>query len=173
MTTETTPTTDATRSAAPAVHAPFARPGRTWRQDSIEEGATDWALARFALSERSFATCYDDPGVEEARRLADKLTAEEARRIDAFLAAGVQDRGRLDAVAAAPQLTGEDRTWLLDQLRLAWQRLDSLHDAIDRSGSMMTTTYAASSVDYVRWSRRPEALTGIDPRRAARPSESS
>ncbi|MEU8926987.1 hypothetical protein AB0D10_39730 [Kitasatospora sp. NPDC048545] len=153
MTTDTTPT----------VHAPFARPGRIWRQDSIEEGATDWALARFALSERSFASYDDDPGAEEARRLADKLTADEARRIDAFLAAGVQDRGRLDVVATAPQLTGEDRTWLLDQLRLAWQRLESLHDAIDRSGSMMTTTYAASSVDYVRWSRRPEAITGRRP----------
>ncbi|WP_043478067.1 hypothetical protein [Kitasatospora sp. MBT66] len=163
MSTDTTPTTDTTRSAAPAVHAPFARSGRTWRQDSIEEGATDWALARFALSERSFASYANDPGAEEARRLADKLTAEEARRIDAFLAAGVQDRSRLDAVGATSELAGEDRTWLLDQLRLAWQRLDSLHDAIDRSGSMMTTTYAASSVDYVRWSRRPEAITGRRP----------
>ncbi|WP_033821006.1 hypothetical protein [Kitasatospora sp. MBT63] len=152
-----------TTQTPPTVHEPFARTGRTCRQDSIEEGTSDWALARFALSERSFASYANDPAAEEARRLADKLTADEARRIDAFLAAGVQDSGRLDAVAAAPELTGEDRTWLLDQLRLAWQRLDSLHDAIDRSGSMMTTTYAASSVDYVRWSRRPEALTGRRP----------
>ncbi|MFD7734305.1 hypothetical protein ACFV6F_28500 [Kitasatospora phosalacinea] len=162
-------TTDSAHPTAPTVPAPFARPGRTWRQNSIEEDASDWVLARFALSERSFASYDDDPDAGETRRLADKLTADEARRIDAFLAAGVQDRGRLDAVAAAPELTGDDRTWLLGQLRLAWQRLASLHDAIDRSGSMMNTSYAASSVDYVRWSRRPEAITGRRPARPAAP----
>ncbi|MFE2727050.1 hypothetical protein [Kitasatospora sp. NPDC059327] len=160
MTTDTAPPT----RPAPPVHAPFARPGRTYRQDSALADASDWELARLALDRRSFAVYHDDPSAEEARSLADLLTAEEAARVDRFLAAGVQDTGRLDTIATGgPDLTDDDRTWLLDQLRLAWQRLDSLHDAIDRSGSMMTTTYAASAVDYVRWSRRPEALTGRRP----------
>ncbi|MFF4344275.1 hypothetical protein ACFY00_30650 [Kitasatospora sp. NPDC001540] len=166
-------TTDPTHPPAPPIPAPFARPGRTWRQNSADESASDWALAHFALSERSFASYGDDPGAEEAQRLADKLTADEARRIDAFLAAGVQDRGRLETLAAAEELTGDDRTWLLDQLRLAWQRLDRARDAIDHSGSMMATTYAARSIDYVRGSRCPEALTGRRPRRTTQHGEAS
>ncbi|MGW2255477.1 hypothetical protein ACWCXH_35700 [Kitasatospora sp. NPDC001660] len=56
---------------------------------------------------------------------------------------------------------------------MAWQRLDRLRDAIDDSGSMMNSTYPASAVDYARWSRRPEALTGLDPRRTtSRPARS-
>lgn len=168
MTTDTT----APKPTAPA-YEPFARPGRTWRPDSIDPDASDWNLAHFAISERSFAIYSDDPRAEEARRLADKFTRDEAERVDRFLADGIQDVGRLEAVVAAEELTDDDRTWLQDQLLLAWQRLDSARDAIDHSGSMMTTTYAASSIDYVRWSRRPEALTGIDPRRTARPSEAS
>ncbi|MEU3495363.1 hypothetical protein ABZ747_17980 [Kitasatospora cineracea] len=165
-------TTDTTAPTVPA-YEPFARPERTWRQDSLDESASDWTLARFALSERSFASYDDDPGAGEAQSLADRFTAEEARRVDAFLAASIQDRGRLEAVAASEELTGDDRTWLLDQLRLAWQRLDRVRDAIDHSGSMMMTTYAASSIDYVRGSRRPVAFTGTDPRRATRHGEAS
>ncbi|MFI8085834.1 hypothetical protein ACIF6L_34220 [Kitasatospora sp. NPDC086009] len=161
MNTDTTPPTQ-------PVHAPFARPERVFLAESVADGASDWELARFALSERSFAGYHDDPRAEEGRRLADKLTAEEAERVDRFLAAGVHDSQRLDALAAAgPSLTGDDRAWVLDQLRLAWQRLDRLHDAIDHSGSMMATTYAAGSVDYVRWSRKPEAITGHRPARTA------
>ena len=158
MTTDTTPTT-------PPVHAPFARPERAFLTKSVADGASDWELTHFAISERSFAVYNNDPDVEEARRLAGKLTRDEAVRVDAFLAAGVQDTDRLDAIAAGRELTEEDRTWLLDQLRLAWQRLDRLRDAIDRSGSMMDTTYVARSVGYVRWSRRPEAITGHHPHR--------
>ncbi|MER8188193.1 hypothetical protein [Kitasatospora sp. NPDC094015] len=165
-------TTD-TPAPTPAAYEPFARPGRTWRPDSLDASASDWQLAHFAISERAFAMYSDDPRTEEARRLADQLTRDEAERVDRFLADGVQDVGRLEAIAAAGEITDDDRTWLQDQLMLAWRRLDSARDAIDRSGSMMTTTYAASSLDYVRWSRRPEALTGIDPRRTARPSKES
>ncbi|WP_329501498.1 hypothetical protein [Kitasatospora herbaricolor] len=164
MTTDTTPTSP----TAPPVHAPFARPERRFRQDSVLDGESDWVLARLALDRRSFAIYDDDPRAEEARRLAEEFTVEEAERVDRFLAAGVQDNGRLEAVAAAgPTITDEDRTWLLDQLRLAWQRLDRLRGCIDNSGSMMQTTYVASAVDYVRWSRRPEALTGLRPRAGA------
>ncbi|MFJ4672829.1 hypothetical protein [Kitasatospora purpeofusca] len=157
MTTDTTP-----HAQAVPVHEPFARPGRTFRQDSIwDADITDWALARIALDRRGSAAYHADPLAEEARQVGEEFTAEEARRVDAFLAAGRQDVHRLDAIAAAGHLTGDDRTWLLDQLRLAWQRLDRLHDSIDDSGSLMNTTYAASSVDYVRWSRKPQSLSPL------------
>lgn len=169
MNTDTTPPAQ----AAPPVYEPFAVRSRVFRLDSVLEGESDWALARLALNERSFAMYHDDHRAEEARRIAKLFTFAEAGRADAFLAAGIQDADRLEALATAETLTDEDRTWLLDQLRLAWSRLDSARDAIDNSGSMMTTTYAASSIDYVRWSRRPEAYTGIDPRRATRQSEAS
>ncbi len=160
MTTDTNP-------PIPPVHAPFAHPERHFLQDSVMDGATDWSLTRYALSVRNFASYHDDPRAEEGRRLADKLTTDEAERVDRFLAAGIQDTDRLDAVTATPALTDDDRTWLLTQLRLAWQRLDRLRDAVDNSGSMMNTTYASSAVDYVRWSRRPEAITGHNPPRQA------
>ncbi|MFJ9447138.1 hypothetical protein ACIRRH_35610 [Kitasatospora sp. NPDC101235] len=159
MTTDTTPPT---RTA----YEPFARPERTFRKDSALPEATDWELARIALDRRSSAAYAADPHADEARRIGEEFTAEEAVRVDFFLAAGIQDSGRLDAVAAGQTLTGEDRDWLIDQLRLAWDRLDRLRDCIDDSGSLLNNTYAASSVDYVRWSRRPEALTGRRPRAA-------
>ncbi|MBP0453995.1 hypothetical protein J5Y04_31300 [Kitasatospora sp. RG8] len=156
---------DATPHApAATAYEPFARPDRPYRQDSVLADATDWDLARVALNERSFAVYSDDPQADEAQRIADLLTAEEARRVDRFLAAGLQDTDRMDAVAAATDLTDDDRSWLLEQLRLAWRRLDCLRDAIDDSGSLMTTTYAASSVDYVRWSRKPQALSPLNGR---------
>ncbi|GAA2815230.1 hypothetical protein GCM10010441_44800 [Kitasatospora paracochleata] len=169
MTTDTTPTTP----AAP-VHEPFARPGRTFLQDSVLEdvldSAADWDLACVALDRRSFAVYHDDPHAEEARRIGAEFTAEEARRVDAFLAAGVQDVHRLDAIAAATDLTGDDRTWLLDQLRLAWQRLDRLRDVIDSSGAVMNARHPARAVDYVRWSRKPQALSPLNGARLGRPT---
>ncbi|WP_327071914.1 hypothetical protein [Kitasatospora sp. NBC_01302] len=51
MTTDTT-----TPTLAATAYEPFNQPGRTFRQDSILGEATDWELARLALSERSFAT---------------------------------------------------------------------------------------------------------------------
>ncbi|MGW7444985.1 hypothetical protein [Kitasatospora sp. NPDC054795] len=155
------------------VHEPFARPERTFLQASALPDASDWELARIALDRRGSAAYHDDPRAEEARRVGEELTAEEATRVDAFLAAGVQNVHRLDAIAAAPDLTDNDRPWLIDQLRLAWQRLDAVRDAIDDSGSLMHTTYAASSVDYVRWSRRPQAFSPLNRPRRACPTTAS
>ncbi|MFG2823301.1 hypothetical protein ACGFX4_28215 [Kitasatospora sp. NPDC048365] len=95
------------------------------------------------------------------RRIAEKLTADEAARVDAFLAASTQDTGRLDAVAAGQAVTGEDQDWLIAQLR-AWDRLGRLYDCLDRSGSLLNNTCAASSADYVRWSRNPQALSPLN-----------
>ncbi|MFE4356116.1 hypothetical protein [Kitasatospora sp. NPDC056800] len=167
MTTDTT-----TPAQTAAVYEPFNQPGRPFRQDSALPDTTDWELARIALDRRSFAALAADPRADEAQRIGEELTAEEAARVDAFLAAGVQDVHRLDAVAATQALTGEDRTWLIDQLRLAWDRLDRLHDCLDDSGSLLTNTYAASSVDYVRWSRTPRALSPLNGPRRARPTTS-
>ncbi|MFF8775076.1 hypothetical protein [Kitasatospora sp. NPDC015120] len=36
-------------------------------------------------------------------------------------------------------------------------------DTTTKSDRTVFITYAASSIDYVRWSRRPEALTGRRP----------
>ncbi|KOV35762.1 hypothetical protein ADK60_08655 [Streptomyces sp. XY431] len=164
MTTDTTP-----HAQAVPVYEPFNQPGRTFRPASVwEADITDWALARIALDRRSSAAYTADPLAEEARLLGEEFTAEEAHRVDAFLAAGVQDVHRLDAITAASDLAGEDRAWLIDQLRLAWQRLDRLHDSIDTSGSLMNATHAASSVDYVRWSRKPQALSPLN--RPGRPN---
>ncbi|MFJ9846984.1 hypothetical protein ACIRYZ_42450 [Kitasatospora sp. NPDC101155] len=165
MTTDTTPPAQIT-----AVYEPFAQPGRPFRQDSVLDGMTDWELARIALDRRSSAVYHDDPRADEARRIGEEFTAAEAARVDAFLAAGIQDVRRLDAVADAQALTGEDRDWLIDQLRLAWDRLDRLHDCLDRSGSLLTNTYAASSVDYVRWSRKPGAFSPLHGGRPGRPT---
>ncbi|MFJ6384694.1 hypothetical protein ACIQI7_32390 [Kitasatospora sp. NPDC092039] len=165
MTTDTT-----TSTLAATAYEPFNQPGRTFRKDSILGEATDWELARLALSERSFAAYKDDPRADEARRIGEQFTAEEAQRVDAFLAAGIQDTGHLEAVAAAEEFTGEDRDWLIGQLRLAWDRLDRLHDCLDDSGSLLTNTYAASSVDYVRWSRKPQAFSPLLGGRPGRPT---
>ncbi|MER6364464.1 hypothetical protein [Kitasatospora sp. NPDC001527] len=108
-----------TTDTTPAVYEPFVRPERTFRKDSVLPDATDWELARIALDRRSSAGYAADPLADEARRIGEEFTAAEAARVDAFLAAGVQDVHRLGAIAAAPDLTGGDRTWLIDQLRLA------------------------------------------------------
>ncbi|MFE7524671.1 hypothetical protein ACFU7Y_03005 [Kitasatospora sp. NPDC057542] len=165
MTTDTTPSIPAATA-----YEPFARPDRSYRPESALPEATDWELARIALDRRSSAAYADDPHADEARRIGEEFTAEEAARVDVFLAAGIQDVHRLDAIAAGQALTGEDRAWLFGQLRLAWHRLDRLHDCLDHSGSLLTNTYAASSVDYVRWSRKPQAFSPLRGGRPGRPT---
>ncbi|MFE4398715.1 MULTISPECIES: hypothetical protein [Streptomycetaceae] len=161
MTTDTT-----TPAQTAAVYEPFNQPGRPFRQDSILGEATDWDLTRLALSERSFATYKDDPRADEARRIGEQFTAEEAQRVDDYLVASIQDTGHLDAIATAPELTHDDRAWLIAELRLAWERLDRLRDSVDHSGSLMNTSYASSSIDYVRWSAQ---AAGVLPLPGARP----
>ncbi|RKE02928.1 hypothetical protein [Streptomyces sp. TLI_171] len=154
-----------TASTARTVHQPFARPGRAFRTDSLTGGESDWRLATIALQERSSASYRENWESEEAASLADKFTRAEAERVDRFLAANVHDTNRLDALDTAANLTAADRDWLIGQLRLAWHRLETLHDRIDNASSLMNTRYVASAIDYVRWSRRPEAITGRRPAR--------
>ncbi|MEU9044572.1 MULTISPECIES: hypothetical protein [unclassified Kitasatospora] len=156
MTTDTTPPS---QTANLTVYEPFVQPGRPFLQDSVLGDMTDWELARIALDRRSSAAYHDDPRAEEARKIGKEFTAAEAQRVDAFLTTTIQDVERLNTIDDAPQPTEDDRAWLVTQLRLAWQRLDRLRDVIDDSGSLMNFGYPASAVDYVRWSRKPQAFS--------------
>jgi len=148
---------------------PFHQPGRTFLATTCwDQPETDWSLAYLAMNERSFAVYGDDPRAEEAAKIATKFTAEEAQRVDAYLATTLRDTERMEAIAAAPEVMPDDAQWLITELRQAWKRLDRLHDAVDNSGSMMTTTYVSSSVDYIRHFREPWAQSPTNPRTAAR-----
>jgi len=150
-------------------YEPFHQPGRTFLATTCwEQPETDWSLAYLALNERMFSTYSDDPRAAEAAKIAKKFTAEEAQRVDAYLATTLKDPERLEAIAAAPEVTAADTQWLITELLKAWSRLDRLHDSIDNSGSMMTTTYVSSSVDYIRHSREAWAHSPTTPRTAAR-----
>ncbi|WP_042370551.1 hypothetical protein [Streptacidiphilus neutrinimicus] len=154
-------------------YEPFHQPGRPYLTDSVLEDEPDWALARLALSERSFATYKDDPRADEVRRIGEHFTADEARRVDAFLAASIHDTDRLDAIDAAGTLNRVDVDWVIAELRRAWGQLDRLRDCLDDSGSLLANTYAASSVDYVRWSRKLQAFSPCPAPDPARPAPST
>jgi hypothetical protein len=145
----------------------FEQPGREFLANSrweLEE--TDWSLAHLALSERSFSTYAEDPRAAEAQKVSELFTAEEAQRVDAFLARGLKDPERLEAIAGADTVQADDVQWLITELRTAWHRLERLHDSVDNSGSLMATTYVASSVDIVRHSREAWAHTPTTARRS-------
>ncbi|WP_042428067.1 hypothetical protein [Streptacidiphilus anmyonensis] len=141
------------------VYEPFHQSDRPYLMDSVLEGESDWALARLALNKRSFARYDPDPRADEAQEIGKLFTADEAKRVDAFLAASLQDTDRLDAIADTWAVTGDDLKWLIAELRQAWQRLDRFRDRIDNSGSLADTGYLSSAVDYIHWSRKPQALS--------------
>jgi hypothetical protein len=141
------------------VYEPFHQPGWPYLTDSVLEGESDWALTRLALSKRSFAVHDDDPRAHEAREVGKLFTAQEAQRVDAYLAASLQDTDRLDAIATVGALNRVDVDWLIGELRTAWARLDEFRDRIDNSGRLADTGHLSSAVDYVRWSRKPQALS--------------
>jgi hypothetical protein len=152
-----------------AVHEPFHQPDRTYLKDSVLERWTAWEMALVALDMRSSAAYQDDPRADEARRIGAKFTADEAARIDAFLASSRQDSSRLASIKSSLAGTGEDGAdlrWLVTELHKAWDRLDRLRGGIDHGGSLLDAHMVASSIDYVRWSRQPEA---ISPSPAAEP----
>jgi len=126
----------------------------TFRQDSAFPGWSDWQLAREAVHLRRVAQYSDDPDAEADRRMKMAFTADEAARIDAFLAAAQHDTGRLAAIEARLDDATGDTKWLTEQLRRAWALMDELRDRIDDAGSLMDTRYVASAVEYVRCSRK-------------------
>ncbi|MGW7260790.1 hypothetical protein [Streptomyces sp. NPDC054834] len=127
----------------------------TFRERSSFPGWNDWRLAREAVWLRS-KTCDNDPQAEKDQRISKAFTADEARRIDAYLAAGVPDTGRLTAIEARLDDATDDTKWLAKQLKQAWAQMGKLRDRLDDAGSLMDPDYAASAIGYVRWSRENE-----------------
>lgn len=128
----------------------------TFRQDSAVPDRSDWQLACEALELRKSARYSDDPQAEADRQMRKAFTADEAARIDAFMAAAQHDTGRLAAIEARLEdTTAGDTKWLIEQLRRQWALMDELRDRIDNAGSTMHTSYVESAVGYVRWSRMP------------------
>ncbi|MFI5945917.1 hypothetical protein ACIBCB_37480 [Streptomyces uncialis] len=65
-----------------------------------------------------------------------------------------EQRARIAELQARPdRLTPDDARWLLDQLARADRHLEELRDRIDNAGSLMSTSYVSSAIDYTRWSR--------------------
>ncbi|MFJ8469658.1 hypothetical protein [Streptomyces swartbergensis] len=99
------------------------------------------------------ASSSDDPQSEADRLIKGSFTAEEAARIDVYLAAGIPDTSRLAAIEARLDDNDADTKWLAQQLKRAWAQMHTLRDRLDDAGSLMNPDYAASAIGYVRWSR--------------------
>jgi hypothetical protein len=95
----------------------------------------------------------DDPKAEADRRIGEQFTADEARRIDSYLAAGKPDTSRLAAIDARLDDATDDTKWLTQQLNRAWAHLEELRDRIDDAGSLMDSGYVASAIGYVSGTR--------------------
>lgn len=129
------------------------RVSTAFRECSNKSGWDDWALACEAVMLRGFARYSDDPEADAARRIGEAFTEDEARRADAYLAAGVLDTGRLAAIEATLDSAGDDTKWLVEQLRHAWARHTDLRDRIDDAGSLMDIGCVAKAIGYVPGSR--------------------
>lgn len=127
-----------------------------FQQVSGFPGWGPWNLAREAHHLRSLARYSDDPKADTDRRISAAFTADEVRRIDAYLAAGISDTARLAAIEARLDTATDDTRWLAWQLKQAWADLDKLRDRIDDAGSSIDTSYVASAIRYVRWSRKTD-----------------
>lgn len=127
----------------------------TFREQSNKPDWDDWTLAHEAVWIRLMARHSPNPQVEAAQRIQEAFTADEARRIDAYLAAATPDTDRLAAIEARLDDASDDTKWLAEQLRLAWADLDELRDRIDDAGTLMHTAYVSSAVRYIRHSREP------------------
>ncbi|MFF4138074.1 hypothetical protein ACFY1B_42870 [Streptomyces mirabilis] len=125
----------------------------TFREHSNKSSWGDWRLAREALGLRRLASSSDDPQAEADRLLKGSFTADEAARIDAYLAASTPDISRLAAIEARLDGADDDTKWLAQHLKQAWAQMDKLRDRLDDAGSLMDPDYAASAIGYVRWSR--------------------
>ena len=122
----------------------------TFREDSIKDGWSDWQLADRAVAIRRMK-CYGGTLAAEVEpRLRAEFTADEVRRVDAYLAASLPDTDRLAAIETRLETATDDTRWLAEQLRIAWARLDMLRDRIDTGGSLMANGHVASAIGYVR-----------------------
>jgi hypothetical protein len=123
----------------------------TFREDSIKDGWSDWQLADRAVEIRRMERYGGTLAAEVESRLRKEFTADEVRRVDAYLAASLPDTGRLAAIENRLEpATDDDTRWLTEQLTIAWARLDTLRDRIDNAGSLMANGHVASAIGYVR-----------------------
>jgi hypothetical protein len=124
-----------------------------YREESAFPGWSDWHLVREACDVRR-RTCYtNDPQAELDQRMRNTFTADEVRRADAYLAAGIPDTCRLAEIEARLDDASGDTKWLAEQLRKTWSQMDKLRDRINDAGTLMDRDYAARAVGYVPWSR--------------------
>ncbi|MEV0027265.1 hypothetical protein AB0H45_34755 [Streptomyces atroolivaceus] len=123
----------------------------SYREHTSKEGWSDWALAHLAVDIRSGARYGGILEAEVEPRMREEFTAEEVRRIDAYLAASLPDTDRLAAIENCA--ADDDTRWLVEQLTIAWDRLETLRDRIDDGGSLMSNSHVASAIGYVRLTR--------------------
>lgn len=128
----------------------------TFREHSGKADWTDWQLAREAVWLRSMASYSGNPKAEADRRIAEAFTADEVRRIDSYLAAGVPDTSRLAAIEARLDDATGDTTWLVQQLKQSWAHLDELRNRIDDAGSLMDSGHVSSAIGYVSGTRKTD-----------------
>lgn len=112
---------------------------------------SDWQLAQHAVWLRG--SSHPD----EARRFAEQFSEDEVRRVDAYLAAGKPDTGRLASIEAqladTDDITTDDTMWLVHELKRAWAHLEEARDQVDDAGSLIPNEYVASAIGYVRGTR--------------------
>ena len=52
--------------------------------------------------------------------------------------------------------------WVIEQLRIAWARLDTLRDRLDDGASLMSNSHVASAIGYVRRTREADKASPSD-----------
>ncbi|MFB8030599.1 MULTISPECIES: hypothetical protein [unclassified Streptomyces] len=123
----------------------------SYRERTSKEGWSDWELARLAVDIRSGARYGGILEAEVEPRMREEFTAEEVARVDVFLAASLPDTARLAAIEQYAE--DDDTRWLIQQLTIAWARLETLRDRIEDGGSLISNSRVASAIGYVRRTR--------------------
>ncbi|MER6103693.1 hypothetical protein ABT115_15550 [Streptomyces sp. NPDC001832] len=122
----------------------------SFREHSVKDGWSDWQLARLAVDIRSMKRYGGTLAAEVEPRMRQEFTADEVRRVDAYLAASLPDTARLTVIDNRLEpATDDDTRWLAEQLKIAWTRLDKLRDRIDDAGSLMDSGHVASAIGYI------------------------
>ncbi|MFI8007937.1 hypothetical protein [Streptomyces sp. NPDC086010] len=125
----------------------------SFREHSSKENWSDWELAHLAVDIRSMTRYGGILAAEVEPRLRNEFTTEEIQRADAYLAVSLPDTGRLTTIKDRLDTADSDTRWLIEQLTIAWERLDTLRDRLDDAGSLMHNSHVASAIGYIRRTR--------------------